>query len=50
MTSPAIAGSVRRHWPALAGITFALLVAYGMASGVDQAPVLASCSTPGSRC
>lgn len=42
MTSAAISGSVRRRWPALAGIAFALLVAFGMASGVDQAPVLAA--------
>ena len=43
MTSRAIsAGSVRRRWPAVAGVGFALLVAAGMASGVDQAPVLAA--------
>jgi hypothetical protein len=42
MTSPAISGVVGRRWPALAGIAFAVLVAVGMASGVDQAPVLAA--------
>jgi hypothetical protein len=42
MTSSVISASVRRRWPALAGITFAVLVALGMASGVDQAPVLAA--------
>jgi hypothetical protein len=43
MTSRAIsAGSVRRRWPAVAGVGFALLVAAGMASGVEQAPVLAA--------
>ena len=42
MTSPVIGGSVRRRWPALAGIAFAALVSIGMANGVDQAPVLAA--------
>jgi len=42
MTSSAIAGSVRRRWPALVGIAFAALVSIGMASGVEQAPVLAA--------
>jgi hypothetical protein len=42
MTSLAIPDSVRRRWPALAGIAFAVLVALGMASGVEQAPVLAA--------
>lgn len=42
MTSSVVAGAVRRRWPALAGIAFAALVAIGMASGVDQAPVLAA--------
>jgi hypothetical protein len=45
MTSSAIAGSVRRRWPALAGIAFAVLVAIGMANGVEQAPVLAAAAT-----
>jgi hypothetical protein len=40
MTSSLIAGPIRRRWPALAGIAFAALVAIGMASGVEQAPVL----------
>jgi hypothetical protein len=42
MTSSVVAGAVRRRWPALAGIAFAALVAIGMASGVEQAPVLAA--------
>jgi hypothetical protein len=42
MTSSAISGSVRRRWPAMAGIAFAALAAFGMAGGVDQAPVLAA--------
>jgi hypothetical protein len=42
MTSSVVAGSARRRWPALAGIAFAGLVAVGMASGVEQAPVLAA--------
>jgi hypothetical protein len=42
MTSPAISGAVRRRWPALAGIAFAVLVTLGTASAVDQAPVLAA--------
>jgi hypothetical protein len=45
MASPPISGavvSVRRHWPALAGIAFAAAVAIGMANGVEQAPVLAA--------
>lgn len=43
MTSHAITGdSLRRRWPAAAGIAFALLVAIGMAGGVEQAPVLAA--------
>jgi hypothetical protein len=42
MTSPAMSDSVRRRWPALAGIAFAALVGIGMAGGVDQAPVLAA--------
>ncbi|OLT03353.1 hypothetical protein BJF90_25855 [Pseudonocardia sp. CNS-004] len=42
MTSSVVAGSVRRRWPALAGIAFAALVSVGMADGVEQAPVLAA--------
>jgi hypothetical protein len=45
MSSPATSGparTVRRRWPALAGIAFAALAAVGMASGVEQAPVLAA--------
>jgi hypothetical protein len=42
MTHPGLLGSVRRRWPALAGIGFAGFVAAGMASGVEQAPVLAA--------
>jgi hypothetical protein len=45
MTSPAIPGQVRRRWPALAGVAFAALVSIGMASGVEQAPVLAAAAT-----
>lgn len=45
MTSPAISGSARRHWPALAGIAFAVLITIGPAGGVDQAPVLAAAAT-----
>jgi hypothetical protein len=33
---------VRRRWPTLAGLGFAALVAYDLASGVDMAPVLAA--------
>ena len=42
MTSPAISAAVRRRWPALAGVAFGALAAFGMASGADQAPVLAA--------
>ena len=42
MTAAPISGSVRRRWPALAGIAFAVLAALGMGSGVEQAPVLAA--------
>ena len=34
--------SLRHRWPALAGVGFAALVAFGMANGVEQAPVLAA--------
>lgn len=45
MTAPASSnaiGSLRRRWPALAGIGFAALIAFDMASGVELAPVLAA--------
>jgi hypothetical protein len=43
MTSRTVsAGSLRRRWPALVGVGFALLVAAGMTTGVEQAPVLAA--------
>lgn len=45
MTPPAIAGSLRRRWAALAGIAFAVLVSLGMGSGIEQAPVLAAAAT-----
>ncbi|QYN37464.1 hypothetical protein K1T35_09585 [Pseudonocardia sp. DSM 110487] len=45
MTSSVVAGAVRRRWPALAGIAFAVLVSIGMANGVEQAPVLAAAAT-----
>ncbi|TWF79453.1 hypothetical protein FHX44_115386 [Pseudonocardia hierapolitana] len=45
MTPPAVTDAARRRWPALAGIAFAALVSIGMASGVDQAPVLAAAAT-----
>ncbi|MEQ4204283.1 hypothetical protein [Actinopolymorpha sp. B9G3] len=35
-------GPLRRRWPALAGVGFAALVAFDLASGVDLAPVLAA--------
>ena len=35
---------VRRRWPTLAGLSFAALVAFDLASGVDLAPVLAASS------
>lgn len=45
MSSPVMADQVRRRWPALAGVAFAALVSIGMASGVEQAPVLAAAAT-----
>lgn len=33
---------VRRRWPTLAGLSFAALVAFDLASGVDLTPVLAA--------
>jgi len=44
-TSHAMSGSaglLRRRWPALTGLGFAVLQVLGMASGVEQAPVLAA--------
>ena len=33
---------VRRRWPTLAGLGFAVLIAFGLVSGVELAPVLAA--------
>jgi len=41
-TTPTPQSLVRRRWPTLAGLGFAALVAFDLASGVELAPVLAA--------
>jgi hypothetical protein len=41
-TTPKPQSLVRRRWPTLAGLGFAALVAFDLASGVELAPVLAA--------